>query len=702
MLISTRFCPVCGAANEPEQTNCFACGHHLDAEMQEEMPPLRDRYQIRATLGYGGYSVVYHARDLKAGRDVAVKRVTLSGLSAEETIEATDTFNRELNMLQALHHPQVPRLYDHFSDRDHWYLVLEYLEGTTLETYLATRADKDKPVPFQEVLAIGLQLCTVLDYLHTCQPPVIFRDLKPGNIIRSSRGKLSLIDFGIARYYRKGQAHDTRNLGSPGYASPEQYGSAQTTPRSDLYSLGALLHALLSGQDPAERPRGQGLAPLHLEQSAAGKKLAELIRRLLAPKPEQRPAGASEVATELEAIRRLHQSLDTSRIWYPPQPAPVVSPASQQQQIQQFQQQYQAQVQAQKKATRRRFIKRGLFGIAAFALTIPTLRFGVPALSSLLSGSNSNVGSFGQAYSDRHRHFPGSSEQPAQGSYVSQIVWSPDGQQFALISNTESVSVYQAGQGGGPSVTFGVAPPKALAWAPDSQRLAIGFQDGSVMLVDVYLDSLLTYSLAAGPVENIAWSPDGEYIASVDPQNLVRVCYLGNGSGNVVPDYAGLAGASTGDTFLLAWSPDSTRLVIQGRASSAHSLAVWSVKAGVLYTFASTPALAVAWSPDGSQIATVDQTTLYLWDASTGKASATYPVRNPPYPIAFNADLVWSPDSSHLVLDTGYSTLQIWDIRTGVSMLRPIYLDVTRTMIWLPDGRLALVDDNLRTEYLSL
>lgn len=700
MLISTRFCSICGAANELEQTNCFACGHHLDAEIQEETPPLRDRYQIRATLGHGGYSVVYRARDLEAGRDVAIKRVTLSGLSAEETIEATDTFNRELNLLQALHHPQVPRLYDHFSDRDHWYLVLEYLEGATLETYLSTRVNKDKPVPLQEVLAIGLQLCTVLDYLHTRQPPVIFRDLKPGNIIRSSRGKLSLIDFGIARYYRRGQVHDTRNLGSPGYASPEQYGSAQTTPQSDLYSLGALLHALLSGQDPAELPRGQGLAPLRLEQSTAGKKLAELVRRLLASDPERRPAGVGEVAAELEAIRRLLQSLDTSRIWHPPQQAPVVSPASQQQQIQQFQQQYQAQVQAHKKATRRRFIKRGLFGVAAFALTIPTLRFGVPALSSLLASSNSNAGPFGQAYPNRHHHFPGSSGQPSQVSYVSQIAWSPDGQQFALISNNDGVGVYQAGQGGGPYVTFGSAPPNVLAWAPDSKRLAIGSQDGSIALVDKNLGELLTYDVPAAPVENIAWSPDGKYIASVDPQDLLNVCYVGNGS--AMPSYASISGASTGNTFLLAWSPDSMRLVIPGGGVSAQNLQVWSLKAGVLYSFASTPALAVAWSPDGSQIATVDQHTLYLWNASTGKANATYPVRNPPYPVAFNADLVWSPDGSHVVLDTGYSTLQVWNARTGASTLRPIYLDVTRTMIWLPDGRLALVDDNLRTEYLNL
>src|SRR5262249_22738482 len=151
---------------------------------------LHERYQLGATLGSGGFSAVFRARDLKTGREVAIKQVTLRGLSAEETIEATDTFNRELSLLSALHHPQVPHIYDHFTDRDHWYLVLEYLEGTTLETYLQTHAAQGKPLQVDEALDMALQLCTVLEYLHTRQPPVIFRDLKPGNIIRSSGGTL--------------------------------------------------------------------------------------------------------------------------------------------------------------------------------------------------------------------------------------------------------------------------------------------------------------------------------------------------------------------------------------------------------------------------------------------------------------------------------------------------------------------------------
>ncbi len=224
-MISTQFCPVCGAANELAHTHCYACGQLLatssDGRAVRDEALLHERYQLGATLGSGGFSAVYRARDVQSGREVAIKQVMLGGLSADETIQATDTFNRELSLLSALRHPQVPRIYDHFSDREHWYLVMEYLEGTTLETYLETRAAQGKPIQVDEALAMALQLCRVLEYLHTREPPVIFRDLKPGNIIRAPGGTLCLIDFGIARHFRPGQARDTQPLGSPGYAAPE-------------------------------------------------------------------------------------------------------------------------------------------------------------------------------------------------------------------------------------------------------------------------------------------------------------------------------------------------------------------------------------------------------------------------------------------------------------------------------------------------
>ena len=160
------------------------------------------------------------------------------GLDAQELVEAVNSFKHEAMLLAHLQHPHLPRIYDHFSDLGRWYLVMDYIEGETLEDYLQ-KVPRDprtgtRHLDAEEVLAIGIQLCAVLDYLHTRRPPIIFRDLKPANVMRTHNNHLYLIDFGIARHFKSGQTKDTIPLGSPGYAAPEQYGKRQTTSRADI------------------------------------------------------------------------------------------------------------------------------------------------------------------------------------------------------------------------------------------------------------------------------------------------------------------------------------------------------------------------------------------------------------------------------------------------------------------------------------
>src|SRR6266704_2200175 len=168
-------------------------------------------------------------------------------MSPQEIIEATENFKREALLLAGLTHPNLPSIYDHFSEAGRWYLVMDFIEGETLEERL--NKEPEGRLSVEEAQRIGIQLCTVLGYLHGRQPPIIFRDLKPANIMMTPDGHLYLIDFGIARHFKPGQAKDTIAFGSPGYAAPEQYGKAQTTARSDIYSLGANLHQLLTGID---------------------------------------------------------------------------------------------------------------------------------------------------------------------------------------------------------------------------------------------------------------------------------------------------------------------------------------------------------------------------------------------------------------------------------------------------------------------
>jgi D-alanyl-D-alanine carboxypeptidase len=317
MSSSHTYCPTCGAANVPDALTCFACGKSLTtadstsgtlanpADLASITAPLPElhllngRYRLLRQVGHGGMGAVYQAEDTHLGnRRVAVKEMRPHGLSPEEVTELTESFQREALLLAQLNHPNLPHIYEQFTQGDHWYLVMDFIEGETLEEHLAKAPSGRLPV--EEVLQLGIQLATVLSYLHTRQPPIIFRDLKPANIMLTPDGRLYLIDFGIARFFKPGQAKDTAPFGSAGYAAPEQYGKAQTTPQSDIYSLGATLHQLLSGIDPSQSPFV--FAPLHLADPAG---LEDLILRMVQTEKSKRPASMEEVKQELQRLAAL-------------------------------------------------------------------------------------------------------------------------------------------------------------------------------------------------------------------------------------------------------------------------------------------------------------------------------------------------------------------------------------------------------------
>ncbi len=256
-------------------------------------------YRLVSQIGQGGFGEVYKARDTQHNRLVAIKQISLQALSPKDIIQATDSYNREVMLMKGLKHVNLPRMYDHFTDPEHWYIVLEYIEGETLEAYLSHK--KEGRLPVQEVLNIGITLCNVLDYLHIQKEPIIFRDVKPANIMRTPRGRLYLIDFGIARQYKPGQKKDTGVLGSPGYAPPEQYGIAQTNQQSDIYSLGATLQTLLTGSDRSEtsdQDAQQQVAAVKIPRS-----LQLLLDRMLEQDMHKRPHTMDFVKQELIKIK---------------------------------------------------------------------------------------------------------------------------------------------------------------------------------------------------------------------------------------------------------------------------------------------------------------------------------------------------------------------------------------------------------------
>lgn len=351
------YCSTCGAGSGSQALFCFNCGQKLqsgtpppllEASAPDEtlaqptgcLPPhqmLHQRYSIVHLLGQGGMGAVYKARDTQfGGRRVAIKEMSLSNLTAQEVGEAEERFKQEAHLLARLTHPNLPSVYDYFEAKGRWYLVMDFIKGETLEDYCEKASNRI--LPTLEVIEIGIQLAKVLGYLHTRPTPIIFRDLKPLNIMITPEKHIYLIDFGIARLFKHGKAKDTHVYGSVGYAAPEQFGKTQTNPRSDIYSLGVILYQLLSGQDPQENEPIFHFPPLQTYNSTLPAELTTLISYMVHMDQRLRPGSMVGVRRELERIRnrlrnpsspmpssRHHHALSAQR----PQLPQLASPASQ-------------------------------------------------------------------------------------------------------------------------------------------------------------------------------------------------------------------------------------------------------------------------------------------------------------------------------------------------------------------------------------
>ena len=349
-----QFCDECGLANDPQASHCSACHHPLAhtpsslnvpaaiAPITITPPPVREvtpgslfsttsqhslvesllpygnpnpsgdflpgtllarRYKIEEEIGRGGFSVVYRAVDLNSRhREVAIKRIQLSTLSPRQVIDATETFNRELTMLARFKNMSgIPAFYEHLTDAENWYLIMQYIPGQTLEDFLHKKPDGY--LSEEETIAFGLAIAQLMQALHAANPPVIFRDLKPSNIMLTSQNEFFLIDFGIARNYTPGKTRDTTPLGSPGFAPPEQYGRAQTDQRSDIYSLGATMQTLITGRDPQELRAGEAAR----NPKPPTRAMRKVLDDMLSPNSKERPWTMTRVVTLLEEVQNQGQ-----------------------------------------------------------------------------------------------------------------------------------------------------------------------------------------------------------------------------------------------------------------------------------------------------------------------------------------------------------------------------------------------------------
>jgi eukaryotic-like serine/threonine-protein kinase len=262
---------------------------------------LHTRYKIMGVLGGGGMGTVYQARDLNfpdVRKLVAIKEMQLLSNDAAVRANSLKNFRREANILATLSHPAIPKIFDFFDINDRAYLVMEYINGGDLEVILS----KTKELPIEKIMEWAIELCDVLEYLHRHEPePIIFRDMKPPNVMIDSLGKVRLIDFGIAKTFTAGVKHTM--IGTEGYSAPEQY-KGDVTPLSDIYSLGATLHHILTRRDPRlEPPFSFHERPIANYNPKVPDGMIAIVERALQFNPAERYQSCAEMKTALEAVR---------------------------------------------------------------------------------------------------------------------------------------------------------------------------------------------------------------------------------------------------------------------------------------------------------------------------------------------------------------------------------------------------------------
>ena len=256
------------------------------------------KYKILNKIGQGGMSIVYLAMNERANKQWAIKEVRKDGVKNFEVVKQGLVV--ETDLLKKLNHPNLPSTIDVIDGDGTFLIVMDYIEGRHLESVVKEYGAQNQ----EDVIDWAKQLCDVLSYLHSRKPPIIYRDMKPSNIMLKPDGKVMLIDFGTAREFKESSVADTTCLGTQGYAAPEQYGGhGQTDARTDIYCLGATLYHLLTGHNPSEPP--YEMYPIRYWNPDLSSGLEEIIWKCTQKNPEDRYQNCGELLYALEHYNEL-------------------------------------------------------------------------------------------------------------------------------------------------------------------------------------------------------------------------------------------------------------------------------------------------------------------------------------------------------------------------------------------------------------
>jgi serine/threonine protein kinase len=643
---------------------------------------LNSRYRIVALLGKGGFGAVYRAWDVSLRKQCAVKQ------NFETSQQAHKQFQREAVILAGLDNPHLPRVTDHFTlPGEGQFLVMDYVEGEDLQEMINARRS---PFPENQVLAWMVQVCDALDYLHRQNPPIIHRDIKPANIKITAQGQVYLVDFGIAKVYDPGlKTTIGAKAVTPGFSPPEQYGSAGTDPRTDIYALGATLYSLCTGLEPLESTQRFGADPLIPADQAN-------------PNLSHHFANAIQVAMQLDPSRRFQSVADFKAVLTggPGRKSYTVSRMPQGGDTQAFTTQAIPQ-----RGTRIQPINKWVLWAAGLVILVlaSALVFSLanPPTPGPITTISTRVGEIiftttsSPAFEpttapltlteteilppqDLETLTPTESETPSPSPTLVSS-WK-QGKLVFVYDNGSSRALYTYDLVGDSSPRLLIDPGAgtwflAPSWSPDTRMIAYHQYNGRMQVISAG-GSTSPRSLHDCNVPS--WSPDGGRILCKrnggDAFDIVDA-----GSGSLLRSIPVESGAS-----LPAWSPSGGEFAFVINQGSQYSIWVSPLDGGSPWLVAgdSQENYAPSWSPDGGKIAyqsRVNSTLSEIWVVDRDGAN--------PQRVTFTPDGYWSrapswsPDGEWLVFvsDQVFSTCSECGEIYAVSLLTQELLRITDT-----------------------
>lgn len=609
---------------------------------------LANRYRITAVIAQGGMGAIYRANDESLGVEAAVKENLFS------SEDSSRQFHREATLLAGLRHPNLPRVTDHFVIAGQGqYLVMDYIDGEDIRQML-TRQNLSE----DEAVSIGVAVCQALTYLHTRVPPVIHRDIKPGNIKITSSGQVFLVDFGLAKVSQPGHATTTGAQAlTPGYAPPEQYGQG-TQPASDIYALGATLYAAMTGKIPEDglaRAMGSAhLTPLRVHNPALSERIAQVIARAMAVKPTDRYANAEEFRLALlsvsPAARLSSRAASTSPsdqfavdVTMRSKPLPTVATPQMPPGFTPPPSPSRLQTPSPKKPP--------VVGIViAVVIVLALVMGGILLLSNQPKAPIQPTGTSAVPATIAPSPLPPTATPPAPATAAPSINPPPAIPTAASTPTTSATSTLAATPmgGGGGQIAF------VSLRANNLPQIFLMNADGS--------NPTQLTRLPDGACQP-DWSPDGKRLVFVSPCRARQSEYRGSTLYLINADGANLTPLPSmpGGDFDPAWSPDGKQIAFTSLRESIQHIFLINLSDNKVTRFSAESSFdgKPAWSPDGKLIAfeSTRLGTLQIWVAeASGQNTKQFTII--PGSIAFNAR--WTADGQNIVFNRDQALPVLW------------------------------------------